>query len=51
MHRLELTFSFKPMRTDVADVLYLEKLLILSSQLLQIRRGAPVLISIYQARF
>ena len=46
MHRLELTFSFKPMRTDVADVLYLEKLLILSSQLLQIRRGAPVVISI-----
>ena len=45
-HRLELTFSFKSMRTDIADVLYLEKLLILNSQLLQIRRGAPVVISI-----
>ena len=42
----ELTFSFKPKRTDVADVLNLEKLLILSSQFLQIRRDSPRVIFI-----
>ena len=45
-HSFELTFSFKPKRTDVADVLNLEKLLILSSQFLQIRRDSPRVIFI-----